>query len=61
MNPYIRSQRLFNVVADAQETSWVPRAILSDLEPGTMDAVRSVSQGERGERESKGERGKETK
>ena len=32
------------MVADAQETSWVPRAILSDLEPGTMDAVRSVSQ-----------------
>ena len=40
-----RSQRLFNVVEDAQETTWVPRAILSDLEPGTMDAVRLIYMG----------------
>lgn len=38
--PFRRS-RIQDVLAEAADSTWVPRAILADLEPGTMDAVRA--------------------
>ena len=43
----VQEERLNVYFTEAADNCWTPRAILSDLEPGTMDSVRSGPSGER--------------